>query len=144
MNERKGFFNALLEFFTPFEVLLTTGDKLPVALEERLAQFRAPCPWLRHLIFHQTEWHLTLGSLSAFTHSLCGRHLLPSLTWSVRKGDTSLGLCASGSWDNILVNGSKLTDDERLFDWINQLKEQEIVESFESTAGKNNNLKPIR
>ena len=129
VSDRKAFFTALLAFFAPLQVVLTTWGRLPSEVQESLAPFRAPCSWARRHAFHQSNWHLTPQSLAALTGNLCDNDLLKNLTWGLIKCDTPFG--RSLGWDDMILCGSDLIDDATLFGWLDDLRANGVLKSYE-------------
>jgi hypothetical protein len=132
VTDRKKFFAELLAFYAPQDGVLTIWGKLPKYIQERLAQIKAPCSWIRCWLFQQSEWHLNSHSLNLLSQELCDDELLENLTWGLIKSDIPLGLCRN--WDDMNLDGSKLIEEAELCTWLDQLKSKGLLQSYENGA----------
>jgi hypothetical protein len=115
------------------DVILTTWGRLPSNIHERISTFCAPCLWLRRLFFHEANWQLNPSNLQVLLESLCVDELLNQFTWGIRKGNTPLALCRH--WKNdITIDRSEFVEDLTVFDWLEDMKKKEIIESHEKIA----------
>ena len=128
VNDIKGFFESLLFFYAPLDLILTTWGKLPQEVHSSLSAFKAHTSWMRRLFFKQIDWHLNKESVNSIIKSLCTDSVLEKFTWGIIKGDTPLGL--SRTWDDMNVNGSDLIEDATLFQWVEELKSNGIIDSY--------------
>jgi len=126
---RKGFFAELLSFYAEQDVTLTIWGKLPNNICESLDLFKAPCSGIRRWLFKQSDYHLNGESLGSIAHQLCNDDLLENLTWGLVKSNIPLGLCRS--WDDMNLDGSELINEERLFSWLDHLKDVGLIQSYE-------------
>ena len=126
---RKGFFAELLSFYAKQDVTLTIWGKLPNSICENLDLFKAPCSCIRCWLFKQSDYHLNVESLGSLAHQLCNDDLLENLTWGLVKANIPLGLCRS--WDDMNLDSSELIKEERLFSWLDHLKDEGLIQSYE-------------
>ena len=129
---RKGFFAELLSFYAEQDVTLTIWGKLPNSICENLDLFKAPCCCIRRWLFKQSDYHLNVESLGSLAHQLCNDDLLENLTWGLVKANIPLGLCRS--WDDMNLDSSELIKEERLFSWLDHLKDEGLIQSYEKIA----------
>jgi hypothetical protein len=129
VNDIKEFFKSLLSFFAPIDVTLTTWGKLPQDVHRNLSVFKAHTSWMRRLFLNQIDWHLNKESVNPIIESLCIDSVLETFTWGIIKGNTPLGLCRT--WDDMNINGSDLIEDATLFQWVEKLKSNGTIESYE-------------
>lgn len=133
INDRISFFDSLLSFYAPLDVILTTWGKLPAEAKVCLSSFELPCSWLRRLVARETSWHLNKQSKGLIAECFCKDHILEAVTWGIRKGDTPLWLCRN--WNDMNADGSNLIDDDTLFGWLENLKVKGIIDSYEKIIG---------
>ena len=129
VNDTKAFFKSLLTFYAPIDVILTTWGKLPSEVLNRLYPYRARSPWLRRIIFHENDWHLNADTLNSLIGVFCQDDVINKFTWGLLKGKSPLGL--SRAWDDMNVNGSDLIEDAALLQWVEELKTNGIIDSYE-------------
>jgi hypothetical protein len=127
--DKKVFFSSLLNFFAPFDVILTIWGKVSKPVLKILSNHNVAGFGLRRLLFHELNLKLNNQSLPVISDSLCDDKVLDKITWGIRKG--SIPLAHALDWDDMNINGSELIQDEALFSWINELKAKGIIESFE-------------
>jgi hypothetical protein len=130
VEDRGSFFEALLAFYAPVNVVLTTWGKLPDDAIKALLPFRAPCPWFRRRFFREYSWYLNQNSIQVLTDNLCKDEVLESLTWGLLKEGTSLGLARG--WDDMNLDSSEYVSDTELLDWIESLSREKVIESYET------------
>ena len=58
VNDIKAFFESLLSFYAPMDVILTTWGKLPPEVLNCLSSFKTRTSLLRRYFFHEVNWHL--------------------------------------------------------------------------------------
>lgn len=129
VNDIKTFFELLLTFYAPIEVILTTWGKLPSEVLNRLSPFKARSSWLRRYFSHENHWHLNVETVNSLIGIFCQDDVINKFTWGLIKGKTPLGLCRA--WDDLNVNGSELIEKAVLFKWVEGLKSKKIIESCE-------------
>ena len=129
VRDYKGFFGELLSFYAKQDVILTVWGKLPKFIYESLDNFKSPCSWIRRWLFKQSDYHLNGSSLNLLAQQLCDDDLLRNLTWGLVKSDIPLGLCRS--WDDMNFDGSDLIEAEKLFAWLDHLKSEGLIQSYE-------------
>ncbi len=128
VRDKKLFFSSLVNFYAPFDVILTIWGKIPKSILHRLSNHKVTGFGLRRLLFRESSFNLNDQSLSDISDCLCGDELPFEISWGIRKGNTSLA--HAWDWDDISIDGSELIQDEILFGWIKALKTKGIIESF--------------
>ena len=129
VNDNKAFFESLLSFFAPIDVILTTWGKLPPEVLNCLSSFKARTSLLRRYFFYEINWHLNNQTVNSFIESLCTDLVLDKFTWGLRKGHIPLGLCRA--WDDMDLNSSDFVEEAALFKWVEELKSKGIIISYE-------------
>ncbi len=129
VNDIKVFFISLLSFYAPLNIILTIWGKLPQEVHRSLSDFKARTSLIRRLFFNQIDLYLNTDSKNSIIESLCADSVLEKFTWGIIKGDTPLG--HSHAWDDMLVIGSDLMEDAALFQWVEELKSNGIIDSYE-------------
>ncbi len=129
INDIMAFFKSLLTFYAPIDVILTTWGKFPSEVLNRLSPYKARSSWLRRIIFNENDWHLNDDTLNSLIGVLCQDDVINKFTWGIIKGKTSLGFCRT--WEDMNVHGSYLIEDATLFQWVEELKSNGIIASYE-------------
>ncbi len=127
--DKEMFFLSLLNFFAPFDVILTTWGKLPKTTLQQLSKHRVDRFGLRRFLFREFNLKLNNKSLNSISECLCDDDILNQIKWGIRKGGIPLALFRD--WDDMYIDGSELIQDEILFSWMDDLKAKGIIESFE-------------
>ena len=125
----KAFFKSLLSFYARLDVILTIWGKLPQEVRRSLDAFKADTSWIKRLFFNQIDLCLNTKSANLIIESLCDDSVIEKLTWGITCGNIPLG--ASRAWDDMNVNSSRLIDNTTLFQWLERLKSNGIIESYE-------------
>jgi hypothetical protein len=129
VNDIKAFFKSLLSFYAPLDVNLTIWGKLPKEVHRSLSAFKARTSLIRRLFFNQTDLYLNTESEKSINGSLNTDSVLEKFTWGIIKGDTPLG--HSHAWNDMLVSGSDFIEEAALFQWLEELKSNGIIDSYE-------------
>jgi len=129
IRDKKMFFSSLLNFFAPFDVILTIWGNIPKTVLKRLSIHKVTDFWLWRFLFHELNLKLNNQSLSVISDCLCDDKIIEIITWGIRT--RNIPLAHAWDWEDINIDGSELIQDEALFSWINKLKANGIIESFE-------------
>jgi hypothetical protein len=129
IHDKKMFFSSLLNFFAPLDVILSLWGKVPKTVLKRLSIHKVTDFGLRRFLFHELNLKLNNQSLSVISDCLCDDEILDTITWGIHTGN--IPLAHAWDWDDMNIDGSGLIQDEVLLSWINKLKANGIIESFE-------------
>lgn len=129
VRNRAKFFAALLMYYAPIEVILTTWGKIPKDIHKNLKLFKAPSSLFRRHIFRESSWHLNNNSLSLIIENLCIDNILESFTWGILKNSEPLVLARS--WIDINLNSSSFISDADIIKWLDNLVSNQIIENYE-------------
>ena len=103
VHDKKVFFSSLLNFYAPFDVILTIWGRISKSILRRLSNHKVTGFGLRRLLFREFKFKLNDQSLNEISDCLYGDEMLDNISWGIRKGNISLA--HAWDWDDISIDG---------------------------------------
>jgi len=79
IRDKRVFFLSLVNFFAPFDVILTIWGEVPKTVLKRISNHKVTGFGLRSLLFHELNLKLNDQSLHMISDSLCDDEILDKI-----------------------------------------------------------------